>query len=179
MTREKVRRWEVAGIAFIILVGGALHFVFEWTGYWRPIAWFAAVNESTWEHLKQVFWPGLLFALIEYPAIHRETNNFWVGKTVELFAMPAIIVILFYGYTAVIGQDYLAVDAGIFVVAVIVGQLISYTLLTARDLGLGARRLALVGFVVMVVAFALLSYYPPRIFLFEDPVTQQYGIVNE
>jgi len=55
---------EMAGAAFVILVGSALHFVFDWTGGWRPAALFAAVNESIWEHLKLAFWPGLAWALV-------------------------------------------------------------------------------------------------------------------
>src|SRR6056297_1692189 len=55
---------EMAGAVFIILVGSTLHFVFDWTGGWRPAALFAAVNESIWEHLKLAFWPGLAWALL-------------------------------------------------------------------------------------------------------------------
>jgi hypothetical protein len=49
-------RWELAGIVSIILAGSTLHFAFEWANYWRPAALIAAVNESTWEHLKLGFW---------------------------------------------------------------------------------------------------------------------------
>ena len=52
--RKMILRWELIGIVVIILAGSALHFVFEWTRYWPPEAVIAAVNESTWEHLKLV-----------------------------------------------------------------------------------------------------------------------------
>jgi hypothetical protein len=64
MTNKAALRWELVGIAAIFLTGSALHSVFDWTGHWRPIAWFAAVNESVWEHFKLAFWPGVLTVLI-------------------------------------------------------------------------------------------------------------------
>ena len=33
---NKVQRWEIIGIFFIIIFGTTLHFWFEWTDYWRP-----------------------------------------------------------------------------------------------------------------------------------------------
>jgi hypothetical protein len=101
--RKPIFRWELAGMALIILAGSALHFVFEWTGYWRPAALIAAVNESTWEHLKMAFWPGLMFALVEYPFIRKAAHNVWVAKGLGLFTMPVVIVALFYGYRALAG----------------------------------------------------------------------------
>ena len=81
---NKVQRWEIVGILFIIGFGTTLHFWFEWTDYWRPIAIIAAVNESTWEHFKMAFWPSLIFAVIEYPFIKDATNNFFIAKFLML-----------------------------------------------------------------------------------------------
>jgi len=77
---NEVQRWEIIGVFFIVGFGTTLHFWFEWTDYWRPIALIAAVNESTWEHFKMAYWPGLFFALIEYPFLKEETNNFFYRK---------------------------------------------------------------------------------------------------
>lgn len=176
--RKRVLRWELGGIVLIVLAGSALHFGFEWTGYWRPAALFAAVNESTWEHLKLSFWPGLVFALLEYGFIKGAIDNFWVAKSLGLFVMPVVTVVLFYGYTAILGRNYLALDILIFVLAVAAGQLASYRILMGAKMRSFAHRCAVIGLVVMVVAFSVLSYCPPRFFLFEDPVTGGYGILD-
>ncbi len=36
----------------ITILGSVLHFTYEWTGQNKFVAYFAAVNESTWEHIK-------------------------------------------------------------------------------------------------------------------------------
>ena len=177
---SKVQRWEIIGIFFIIGFGTTLHFWFEWTDYWRPMALIAAVNESTWEHFKMAFWPGLIYALIEYPFLKDETNNFFVAKFAGLFAMPVITTILFYGYTSLTGTHLLWADVIIFILAVIGGQWVSLTILTKTPkMKTRTQNFAIVGLVIMVLAFSLLSYYPLKNFLFAHPGTGEFGILSD
>jgi hypothetical protein len=177
--QRQVLLWEVAGILVIIVAGSALHFLFAWTGYWRPAALIAAVNESTWEHLKIGFWPMLLWALIEYPFLRDRTRNYWVAKCAALLILPLMIAAPFYTYTAILGHHYVIADVSIFVVAVIAGQMASYKLLTAGEIGgRWLKGLAVALIAVVVVAYSLLTYYPPRTFLFEHPETGAYGILE-
>jgi hypothetical protein len=177
--RKTILRWELVGIVLIFLVGTSLHFVFEWTNYWRPAGLIAAVNESTWEHFKMGFWPGLLYALIEYPFIKKHAKNFLVAKTIGLFTMPIITTILFYGYTGITGQHYLWVDIIIFFLSVAGGQMVSYKFMTKDQMGLNARNISIVGLVIMITAFSLLSYYPLINFLFKHPESDHYGILDD
>jgi hypothetical protein len=177
---SKVKRWEILGVFLIIGFGTTLHFWFEWTDYWRPMALIAAVNESTWEHFKMAFWPGVIFAVIEYPILKNETNNFALAKFAGLFAMPIITMILFYGYTTLTGTHLLWADVIVFILSVIGGQWISFLVLTrTKTLPPITQKLALVGLTLMVLAFSLLSYYPLRNFLFAHPGTGEYGILSD
>lgn len=177
---NKVQRWEIIGIFFIVGFGTTLHFWFEWTGYWRPMALIAAVNESTWEHFKMAFWPSLVFALIEYPFIKDETNNFFVAKLAGLLSMPVITTILFYGYTSLTGTHLLWADVIIFILSVIGGQWISLNILTKTEkMQPRTQNIAIVGLVIMVLAFSLLSYFPLKNPLFAHPENGEYGILSE
>jgi hypothetical protein len=53
--KKSILRWELGGIAFVVILGSVLHFAFEWSGRAIPIGPIAAVNESVWEHLKLGF----------------------------------------------------------------------------------------------------------------------------
>ena len=177
---NKVQRWEIIGIVLIIGFGTTLHFWFEWTDYWRPMALIAAVNKSTWEHFKMAFWPGLIYALIEYPFLKDETKNFIVAKFAGLFAMPMITLILFYGYTNLTGTHLLWADVIVFILSVIGGQWISFIILTkTKTLGAPVQKLALGGLILIVLAFSLLSYYPQENFLFAHPGTGEYSILGD
>lgn len=180
MSKNKVLRLEIIGIFLIIVFGTTLHFWFEWTGYWRPIAIVAAVNESTWEHFKMAFWPGLIFAIIEYPFIKDQANNFLLAKALGLLTMPVVTTVLFYGYTSITGHHYLLADVIIFIVSVIAGQLVSLKILNSpKTYPRGTRPLAGTVVVLMTLAFSLLSYYPFENFLFEHPEGGEYGILED
>ncbi len=168
-------KWELTGIIFIAILGGLLHFVFDWSGQWRPVALIAAVNESVWEHLKLGFWPALIYALVEYVYFGRSASNFLIAKTVGIYLIPITIVVLFYSYTAVI-EDTLAADLLIFVLGVVIGQLTAYRLLFLGPLPKPYNVLAMIALACLIIAFGLLTYYPPHLPLFRDPVSGAYGI---
>lgn len=176
MAQARVRRWETVGIVFIILVGPTLHFAFEWSGYWRPIAWLATVNESVWEHLKLAFWPAVVFAMAEYVAFGARVPGFWAAKGVGIALMPALIVGLFYAYTAALGESFLPLDILIFFAAVAIGQWTSYRLLS-RPRPVPNPAIALL--IALALAFVLFSYHTPRTGLFRDSPTGGYGILEE
>ena len=176
--KKSILRWELGGIAFIVVLGSLLHFAFEWSGGAIPVASIAAVNESVWEHLKLGFWPALVYAALEYSRFGKSANNFHFAKTIGIYLIPITIVVLFYAYTAILGHDLLIADIAIFVVAVVVGQLVSYRLLTASPLPARLNRFAPIALAVLGILFVLFTFYPPQVPLFRDPISGGYGIVG-
>lgn len=173
---RSVLAYEVAGAVFIIILGSALHFTFELSGGSALVGAFSAVNESVWEHLKLVFFPALLFMLIEYMPLKKKTANFALAKTAGVYLAVVIIPVVFYAYTAVTGESVFLVDISTFVVAVIVGQVLSYKLLTRGKLSERLNRVSLVLLILLGIAFVLFTFYPPGLLPFQDPVSGKYGI---
>ena len=173
--KNLILKWELIGIIVIVLAGGALHFAFEWAGEWRPLAVIAAVNESTWEHLKLAFWPALIWFLIEIFFVRKTSNNFYFAKAIGILLMPVSITVLFYAYTAFM-DDMLAIDLTIFVVAVVIGQVASYKILKAGPLPRWLNNLGIALLLLMTIAFSTLTYFAPGIEIYRDPVSGGYGI---
>jgi hypothetical protein len=174
--KRQIRKWELIGIAVIAGVGAVLHFAFEWSGELRAVAVFAAVNESVWEHLKLTYWPALLYAALEYRKIRNLSDNFIAAKAAGIYVMPAAIIALFYAYTTITGSDNLIADITIFVVAIALGQLTSYKILTLPSLSRRLYILAIIGLVALGVLFTLFTFHPPQVPMFRDPVSGAYGI---
>ena len=176
--KRSILRWELVGIGVISILGAVLHFTFEWSGNWGPVGVIAAVNESVWEHFKIAFWPALFYAIFEYQFFRRFTNNFMIAKATGIYVMPIAIAILFYSYTAAIGQEILIVDILIFVIAVTLGQLTSYKMLTIGRLPQCLDKVGLVLVIVLAIAFGVFTFYPPHLPIFRDAVTGAYGILE-
>ncbi len=177
--KRTISGWDILGIPFIVLLGSALHFAFEWSGNWMPLALVAAVNESVWEHLKLAFWPMLLWAIVEFAALRPSTARFWAAKGFALLAAPALIVGIFYGYTSVLGRNLLVLDIATFVVAVIAGQSLSAFLIHAGR-PMGRMRLFGLGLLAcQLVAYSTWTYFPPPGALFIEERSGLSGIVLE
>jgi hypothetical protein len=172
------RTWELLGVVIIFSAGAALHFAFEWSGYWKPIAWFVPVNESTWEHFKLAFWPGIIWALTGYFIVGKAARNYWLAKSLGLLSMPVIITVIFYSYTTVLEKNYLWVDIFSFLLAISAGQFISYRLFLTHTLHVSFQWLGVLGIVGMILAFVLFTYTPPHVFIFEHVQTHEYGILS-
>lgn len=175
----KILKWEIWGAVFISLLGVLLHFVFDWTGQHCLMGAFSSVNESVWEHLKLVVVPTVIWLLIERKALKTEAHNFFLAKTTGLFAMPILIIILFYSYFAIWGNNILVLDIGIFFLAVAIGQFTSYKIMKAPELSQKYNKVSIVLSVILVAIFIIFTYCPPRFFLFRDPVSGGYGIVGK
>jgi hypothetical protein len=165
---RKIFTWEAAGAVFIVVLGAVFHYTHEWSGRSDLVAIFSAVNESVWEHLKLTVWPTLFFAAIEYFAWGKRAPNFWISKAIALLTMPVIIIGVFYSYTAIVGDPVLFVDISTFVVAVIMGQLLSYHLICLKALPQFMHFVAKGIVVIVPIIFAVFTFNPPQYFLFEE-----------
>jgi hypothetical protein len=177
LDKRSIFWYELVGMVLIIILGSMLHFTFEWSGNQPIIGVFSAVNESVWEHLKIAFWPTLLYAIFEYNHLNKKTSNFFFAKTIGIYTIMIIIPVIFYSYT-IITEENLIIDILSFIFAIIIGQLISYKLLTFKKLPKNLKLISLVALVILALAFVVFTFYPPQIQLFQDPNTGEYGIFN-
>jgi hypothetical protein len=173
---KKVLVYEIIGTLFIIFLGSAFHFTYELSGRVAVVGAFSAVNESVWEHLKLAFWPSLIWLLIEYLLIKKLTNNFLPSKTIGTCTMIALIPIVFYSYTSMTGESIFAIDITTFIVAVIIGQIGSYTLFKKNQFSRNTDKVALIILVILGIAFIVFTFYPPHLPIFQDPISRGYGI---
>ena len=174
--KKHVLRWEVFGVIFVFLVGALLHFLFEWSGESSIVGLFASVNESVWEHFKQGFWPMCLFAAIEYGFLRDHINNLLVAKVVAVYSIPIVTGLVFYAYIAIIGEEILIVDILIFLVAIIVGQLTSYKIMTSTKLPKYTSFISLAFIILLALIIMLFTFYPPHLPIFLDGNTGAYGV---
>lgn len=151
----------------VICAGSLLHFVWDWSGRNAFVAIFAATNESTWEHLKLAFWPALLITPFQR-AIYGAYPGWLLATAIRCLLPSFLIVILFYGYTALLGGHHLSADLAIFALAIFAGEFLGHAALVRR-LGSKARAAAAAAIVLATALFSTLTFRPPDFFLFRDP----------
>jgi hypothetical protein len=173
---KNVLAMEIVGTIFIVFLGSALHFTYALSGNQPFVGFFSAVDEAVWEHLKLAFWPSLFWMLIELYPLRRTVSNFFAAKAIGTYVMVIFIPVVFYSYTAFTGESIFPVDITAFVVAVVIGQIVSYKLMRREKLSKFADRISIVALILLAVIFVVFTFYPPHLPIFQDPNTGQYGV---
>lgn len=168
---KKLKMWEALGVPVIVVLGCVFHFVYGLSGSRAVVGMFAPVNESVWEHLKLGFWPVILYSLVERQSVGRLAKNWLVAKTPAVYLVALSTLVLFYGYTAMLGRHMLLLDIMVFVIAIAIGQMVSYRLLSARKLPQTWHRAALFLMVLMAVLFVLFTFRAPNLPVFREQAT--------
>lgn len=168
----------VFGILFVAASGSALHFTFEWSGYSPWAATFCSVNESTWEHLKLLFFPTITFTILEYFLQGKRLPGFLFSRAIALMLSMAFIIIVFYTYSGILGKNYPAADIGIFVISVILTFILTVKFQKMRRSKPAHSAMAIFIFIVFAILFFIFTFYPPHIGLFMDPVQKTYGYLS-
>ena len=173
--KRNLLRWQIAGFALTALSGSLLHFMYSWTNESALIATFSAVNESTWEHMKLLFFPMFIFALIQY-RFFKEFKNFWCVKLAGIVTGLVLIPVLFYTYNGVFGKSPDWFNIGIFFVAAAVTFLLETRLFKKGCLRCKRPWIAFGIICLIGVSFVVFTFVTPQIPIFKDPITGTYGI---
>lgn len=116
------------------------------------------------------------YAAIEYRFIRGQVSNFFPAKAAAVYLIPLITGLVFYGYTAILGEKILIVDILIFLVAIIVGQFISYKIMTSAKVPGVLNVISPVSIIILALILMLSTLYPPHLPIFLDKNTGMYGI---
>lgn len=159
-------------ISFIIasLLGVILHFIYGWSGENAVAGLFFPVNESTWEHLKLIFFPILLVSIGEYFIFHTQYDNFICVKLLSALLAMVLTVVCFYTYQGVYGKNSDVMNILIYFLSMGAAYRFSYRALS-RNKGCRLPSTACYwGFVILCFVFFIFSLFPPHIGLFASPV---------
>ena len=173
--KRSVGLWQLMGFAVTSLLGTLLHFIYDWAGGALWLAPFSGVNESTWEHMKLLFWPMLLFALVQ-GFFFRDRADFFCVKRRGILLGLGLIPLLFYTYNGVIGKSPDFVNIAIFFIAAAAAYIYETLLFLRGQIGCCRTRSAALTLAVIALLFVIFTFKTPEIGLFRDPVSGAYGI---
>ena len=167
--------WQLVGFSVTSFGGTILHFLYGWLGEAVWAAPFSGVNESTWEHMKLLFWPMLLFAVLQ-SFFFRDRTDFWCVKLRGILLGLALIPVLFYTYNGVIGKSPDVINIAIFFVSAAAAYLYEARLFRKERIRHCSAKAAIATLSIIALCFVLFTFKAPKIGIFMDPLTGSYGI---
>ena len=173
--KRSISCWQLAGFLFTSILGTFLHFLFDLSGQSVAAAIFSAVNESIWEHTKLIYYPMLIFALVEYRFWGKDREDFWCVKLAGILLALTLIPVIYCTYTGIFGFSVDWLNITIFFIAAAAAFWLENKLFE------GTRKCPIPQWVsfalicLMAVLFTVFTFLPPQIPFFEDPITGTYG----
>ena len=167
--KRSIKLWQLMGFSVTSLAGTLLHFLYEWLDKAVWIAPFSSVNESTWEHMKLLFWPMFLFALLQSRFFQDQIDFWcvkWKGILVGLFTIP----ILFYTYNGVIGKSPDWINIAIFFVSAAMAYIYEGKLFLRERKACKHPKRSFLLLCCIGVLFIIFTFKTPQIAIFQDPV---------
>ena len=173
--KETIPYRQAVGFIFTGILGTFLHFLFDLTGGSIFAALISAVNESIFEHMKLLYYPIILFAVIQYFRWGKEYRSFWCVKLFGILAGLLMIPVLYYTYTGLLGVNADWFNITIFFLAAGVTYYWETKLLQKGVSCPVPQKTTIAVLVGISLAFTVLTFFPPKIPFFQDPVTGTYG----
>ena len=176
--KRSIPLWQMAGFVFTGAMGTILHFLFDWTGGSLFSGLFSAVNESIWEHMKLIFYPMILFTILEYGYWGKETPGFWCMKLKGILLGLTLIPVVYYTYTGILGVSADWFNIAIFFIAAATSYYWETRLFQSGSCPIPAAAAVCILCLISLL-FTALTFRPPHIPIFQDPITGTYGYFQE
>lgn len=165
--KQNLLLWQFGGFTFATALGTILHFLYDWTGFgiFAPIS---AINESTWEHMKILFFPMLIFACVQSIYFSQEYKGFWWIQCLGIFIGVGSVPILFYTYNGAFGTSPDWLNILFFFLSAGLGYLVEAVLLR-KNFSLPYPAIAVGLLLLGATLFVAFTFSPPSLPLFQDP----------
>lgn len=173
--KKSIGLWQFSGFAAVSLLGTLLHFIYDWSGQSILIAPFSGVNESTWEHMKLLYFPLLIFAIIQN-CFFLDVKSFWCIKIIGTFTGLISIPTIFYTLNGAFGKTPDFLNITIFFVSAAIAFHVETYLFKKEKTFCSLPKTALLLLISIGALFVIFTFYPPQIPIFQDPIGGFYGI---
>lgn len=141
------------------ILGTLWHFLYNFTGQNFFVGLFAPVNESTWEHMKLAFFPGIIIMIIFMP---KKYTTKWMAS---ILTATWLIPVIFYTYSGILGFSLMWADILTYFLSIGIAMILLKRI-QKSSISAGAtviiRLLALLQF----VSFLYFSYNPGTLGIF-------------
>ncbi len=156
---------------FIVGIFGTLwHFLYEWSGKNMFIGIIAPINESTWEHLKLLFFPVLIYSVIEYIVWKERPDNYFSAAGIGLFGGMLAIAAFFYTYTGILGFNIPVLDISSYFIGLFTMLFIKSRIIRNKSFSsVYAARITLFFIIITAVLFGIFSFNAPELGIFMPP----------
>ena len=106
--------------------------------------------------------------------IGKKLCNYWFAQATGILVSLTFVVVFFYTYTGIIGDNFAILDISSFIIGILLGEYTIYKILKNNFL-CSMEVPAIMVLIIILLCFFIFTIYPPIIPLFEDPIYGTFG----
>jgi hypothetical protein len=165
---NNLKKYTFIGILFVSIFGTILHFAYNWSGKNFFVGLFTPVNESTFEHMKLIFFPMFIYSVFLWYKLRYNYPCIFSISILSTIIGTILIPILFYTYTGILGFNNLVLDISTFLLSVIIAFIYMYknTLSCTR---IRNNKYMFILAIIIAILFMIFSYNAPNLGIFSEP----------
>ncbi len=159
---------QIITLSLMVVIGTLMHFVVNISSnqiYRNIIGVIFPINESSWEHMKMIWYPFLVAGIVL--SIIKKDKGYFGGFVIGGFFCMLTVIAFFTFYQSFSGTSILAIDIIIFLVNMVGIGLLSFQLAKLEII----KKWFIVWIVAAVLITALiitLTYVPGKGYIFQD-----------
>jgi len=171
-----IKRNQIIGFFVILGLGFLLHGIYEWFPNFVTSLFFP-VNESIWEHNKLILVSYFIWAIIQFFLYRNDKKNI---ITSSFIGALLCILILNFSFTPVYlyimnANDNFVITMIFYIISILLSLLFNTKILKDKYNN-KHEKISLIGFVVVFILLAILTYNPLYYDIFYDFTKGIYGL---
>lgn len=166
---KNLKSYVIFGTIFVSILGTLAHFLYSWSGENPIVGLFTSTNESTWEHMKLIFFPMIIYSHFMNKSIKPQHPNVTSALYFSIILGTCLIPIIFYTYSGILGFNLPVLDISTFFISVII-SFISVYKSTLSGKWEKYKTLLFVIVSLFFISFLFFTIYPPNLGIFISPV---------
>ena len=167
---QEQRKYVLKSAFFVAIVGTLLPFLYNFTGQHFLAGLISPTNESTWEHMKLIFFPMLVANLWLYRKLASTNDSVSEGPLLAGILLGTwLIPVLFYTYKGILGYDVSVLDIATFYISVTLSYLFIWHTFSSKWKKSYINTLFALCF-IQLLAFLFYFYHPGTIGIFVPPL---------
>lgn len=151
---------------FVCICGILLHFTYDWSLSNPVIGFFSSKNESTWEHLKLLFFPFFFLTLLQLFFDKHFLTDHLPARTLGMLSGMGFIVVIFYTFWGISGRLVDCINIAIYFLGVLFAFW-TENKVSKRNTSLDTLTCFSI-WISFILLFILFSVHTPNVGLFYD-----------
>lgn len=173
-----MKKVKIIYVVFLFALAFIWHFAYSI--FPNPVfAWFFPVNESIWEHMKIIYGTIIFGAFFERYLLKKNNvsyHNFNIEIFVKSFTGIVFYLIIYLPLHRIFGENMFIAIVTLLLTYIFV-EWLGTKILKLEDYNITILPIILI--ILGFILFIILTYYPPRNFMFYDTNKAIYGIPSK